>query len=361
MSAARQQPGGIRGRGSSHNPRNRFERAEYDFAGEECDPLDDDEVPRRPDTQFLPDASRSIIARNDSPDVGFDVSINPYRGCEHGCAYCYARPTHEYLGFSAGLDFETRIMVKHDAPALLREALKSSKWSPSPIGMSGVTDCYQPIERKLRLSRRCLEVMAEFRQPVIVNTKNRLVTRDIDVLQELAKYNAVAVFVSITTLDLELNRAMEPRTSSPKQRLEAIRQLSAAGIQTGTLVAPIVPGLTDMETPKILEAAADAGARFSGYVALRLPLAVAPLFERFLEEHAPGKKDRVLNRIRAMRGGALYQSGFGNRMRGDGVFADQIEAMFRIAKRKVGMTGKPVLSGDSFRRPVELGDQLGLI
>ncbi len=347
----------IRGRGASVNIQNRFERLGYG-------PDPDSDVPPepgRPATQFYRDASKSVIAYNDSPDVGFDASINPYRGCEHGCAYCYARPTHEYLGWSAGLDFESRIMVKEDAPELLRRELSSNKWTPQVLALSGVTDCYQPIERTLRLTRRILEVLAEFRNPCVIITKNRLVARDIDVLQELAKYQCVSVFVSMTTMDLSLNRVLEPRTSSPEQRLEAIRQLSEAGVPVGTLVAPIIPGLTDHEIAPIIQAVAQAGGTHAGYVVLRLPWAVAPLFERWLEEHFPDRKEKVLNRIREIRGGGLNKSEFGERMKGQGIFAEQIRSMFMVACRKAGILGRASeLSTGHFRRPTFVGGQFDL-
>src|SRR5262249_29963864 len=235
-----------------------------------------------PATQFFRDSSRTIIARNDSPDVGFDASINPYRGCEHGCTYCYARPTHEYLGFSAGLDFETKIMVKEDAPELLRRELAAPRYQPKPLALSGVTDPYQPIERRLQLTRRCLEVLVEFRNPVVIVTKNHLVTRDADLLGELATRRAVAVFVSVTTLDADLARILEPRASSPPGRLDAVKELAELGIPVGVLVAPVIPGLTDHELPSILKAVASAGAISAGYVMLRLPHAVAVLFEQWL-------------------------------------------------------------------------------
>src|SRR5205814_4999455 len=230
-----------------------------------------------PPTQFFKDNSDSIINYNDSPDVGFEASINPYRGCEHGCIYCYARPFHEYLGFSAGLDFETKIMVKENAPELLRRELASPKWKPKVIALSGVTDCYQPVERKLKLTRRCLEVLAEFRNPVAVVTKNHLVTRDADVLSELARHRAAAVFISLTTLDSSLTPKLEPRASLPKHRLAAIEALNRAGVPVGVLLAPMIPGLTDHEIPNLLAAAASAGAQYAGYVVLRLPFAVKNL------------------------------------------------------------------------------------
>ena len=342
-------PSAPKGRGASSNPANRFERVavELEVPG-----------PDRVPTELLRDGSRSIIATNDSPDVGFAASINPYRGCEHGCIYCYARPSHEYLGFSAGLDFESRILVKEDAPELLRKELSSPRWKPQLIALSGNTDCYQPAERKLEITRRCLAVLAEFRNPVGVITKNELVTRDIDHLQALAEHGAVAVSLSITTLDGELARRMEPRASHPRDRLKAIERLAAAGIPTSVMVAPVVPGLTDHEIPRILEAAAAAGAQTAGYVVLRLPGAVAGLFESWLAEHFPDRKDKVLNRVREMRGGQLYDPTFGTRMKGEGVFADQIRATFQTFRRRCGLDRpRPELSTAAFRRP---GEQLAL-
>jgi DNA repair photolyase len=352
----------IRGRGAAYNPPNRFEPIDIVPDG---DTLDDDlaegELPL-PRTQFLRDTTRSILARNDSPDVGFEVSVNPYRGCEHGCIYCYARPFHEYLGFSAGVDFETRILVKQDAPHLLRQELMKKTYEPVTIAMSGVTDCYQPVERRLRLTRQCLEVLADFRNPVSIITKNHLVTRDIDVLQDLAVHDAAAVNLSITTLKPEVQRIMEPRTSIPARRLAAVEQLAAAGIPVGVMVAPIVPGITDEEMGSILQAARDAGARWAGYIVLRLPHAVAPLFEDWLTHHFPDRKEKVLNRVREMRGGRLYDAKFGQRMRGSGEFADQIAALFRAAKRKAGYgaENKWALSTAAFRRPVDRGGQMRL-
>src|SRR5262252_2819669 len=258
-----------RGRGAASNPTNRFEKLSYESWNEEWDD------PSR-QTVLLRDETRSIINYNDSPDVGFSASINPYRGCEHGCIYCFARPNHEYLGFSAGLDFETKILVKQDAPALLRRELMSTKWVPQVIAISGVTDAYQPIERRLQLTRRCLEVLAEFQNPVVIITKNELVTRDIDVLTKLAKHDAILVFVSVTSLDPELARELEPRALQPARRLATIEALAAAGIPVGTLVAPVIPGLTDHEMPAILSAAKKAGAVAAGYVPLRLPYGFAP-------------------------------------------------------------------------------------
>lgn len=345
----------IKGRGATRQPANRFDAIAY-----EREPDWDDSDEPHPDTQFIPDASKSIIATNDSPDISFEASLNPYRGCEHGCIYCYARPTHEYLGFSAGIDFETKIMVKHDAPELLRNALASPKWQPKTLVLSGVTDPYQPVERKLQLTRRCLEVLAVFRNPVGIVTKNRLVTRDIDVLSELARHDAAHVCLSVTTLDVSLNRLMEPRTSLPRQRLDAIAQLAAAGIPAGVMVAPVIPGLNDEEIPSILEAAANAGARTAAYTMLRLPLAVAPLFEAWLEAHYPNRKDRVMNRLRSLRGGKANDPRFGSRMQGEGFHADQIAGLFAVACRKWGLNDKQIpLTTRSFRRVDPCG-QLGL-
>ncbi len=265
---------------------------------------------------------------------------------------CYARPTHEYLGFSAGLDFETRILVKEDAPELLRRELSSTKWLPQVVALSGVTDPYQPVERRLRLTRRCLEVLADFRNPVIVITKNHRVTRDIDVLRDLAEVEAVAVFLSVTTLDPDVARVMEPRASTPARRLAAIRALAAAGIPTGVMVAPVIPALTDHELAGIVAAAAEAGARYAGFTLLRLPHGVKEIFESWLGEHFPDRKGKVLNRIREIRGGKLNDPRFGSRMRGEGVFAEQIASMFTLACRRSGIVGRgPNLSTASFRVP----------
>ncbi len=342
-------PAPIRGRGAAENPKNRFTALCYVH-----DPNGTDPENPAPQTQFLHDTTRSIITHNSSPDVGFDTSINPYRGCEHGCIYCFARPTHEYLGFSAGLDFETKILVKTDAVELLRKELASPRWKPQVIAMSGVTDAYQPIERHLKLTRGCLEVLAEFRNPVSIITKNQLVTRDIDLLSELACYDAVSVMLSITTLDDKLRRIMEPRASHPEHRLKAIQTLNEAGIPVGVMVAPIIAGLNKIEIPAIVKAAVQAGAQCAGYTHLRLPYGVAPLFEQWLSEHVPTKKDKILNRVRAMRGGQLNEREFGKRMRGDGIFAEQVASLFKLACRRSGLTSNPpFLSTKAFRRPVD--------
>jgi DNA repair photolyase len=345
----------IHGRGSAENPPNRFEHTAYERDAEWNEP--DDPAPK---TQFYRDASASIITRNESPDVGFEASINPYRGCEHGCIYCYARPYHEHLGFSAGLDFETKIVVKENAPELLRRELSSRKWKPQVLAMSGVTDCYQPIERRLQLTRRCLEVLVDFRNPVAIVTKNLLVTRDIDLLADLARDNAAAVFLSVTTLDANLARIMEPRTAQPAARLRAIKELANAGVPVGVMAAPVIPGLTDHELPGIVKAAAEAGARFAGMVPVRLPYAVADLFQQWLERHLPERKEKVLAQIRAIRDGKLNDSDFGSRMTGQGMFAEQMAKMFAVACRRAGFPERgPHLSTEAFRRPA--GAQMELL
>lgn len=359
MSGERIQP---RGRGAGFNPPNRFDPLHHEV---ELETVEDDadylDSMRRPETEFLDDRSRSIVAENKSPDVGFESSVNPYRGCEHGCIYCYARPTHEFLGMSAGLDFETKILVKREAPALLREALDSPRWRPRVLAMSGVTDPYQPIERKLRLTRGCLEVMAEYRQAVTIVTKNRLVVRDVDLLADLARDRAAGVFVSITTLNPALAADLEPRTSRPSGRLAAIRALSAAGVPTGVMVAPVIPGLTDHEMPAILEAAAKAGATAAGYVAVRLPMAVAPLFADWLERHRPEAREKVLDRIRSMHGGKLYDARFGDRMRGEGPIADMIARVFKTSCRRLDLNVRPwPVSPAAFRRPTRPDAQMRL-
>jgi DNA repair photolyase len=345
----------IHRRGAAENPVNRFEHIAYERDADWDEP--DDPTPK---TQFYRDASTSIITHNESPDVGFEASINPYRGCEHGCIYCYARPYHEYLGFSAGLDFETKIVVKENAPELLRRELSSRKWKPQVLAMSGVTDCYQPIERRLQLTRQCLQVLAEFRNPVAIVTKNLLVTRDIDLLADLARDNAAAVFLSVTTLDADLARIMEPRTAQPLARLRAIRELADAGVPVGVMVAPVIPGLTDHELPAIVHAASEAGAHFAGMVPVRLPYGVADLFEQWLDRHRPERKEKVLAQIRAIRDGKLNDGNFGSRMTGQGIFAEQLAKMFAVACRRAGFPERgPHLSTAAFRRPS--GPQMELL
>jgi len=346
----------MRGRATPTNPRNRFDRQHYESTAAEAWDRLHAEVP----TEVLPDPSRTIVATNQSPDVGFDASVNPYRGCEHACSYCFARPTHEYLGLSAGLDFETRILAKLEAPRLLRHTLSGRSWRPRVLAMSGVTDPYQPTERKLRITRGCLEVLAAFRNPVAVLTKSALVTRDIDLLQELARFEAVSVMLSITTLDGALQHRMEPRAARPTKRLAAVEKLARAGIPVGVMVAPVIPGLTDHETPGILRAAADAGATHAGRVLLRLPHGVEQLFTQWLEDHYPQRKAKVLHQLRGLREGRLSQGAWRTRQRGTGQHADHLEAVFALYRRRAGLADQgPRLSTAHFRVPGG-GEQLGL-
>jgi len=336
-------------------PANRFEPAfvEADWSDLDGAPDAEARAERNVPTEFLPDRSVSVIARNDSPDLPFSKSLNPYRGCEHGCAYCYARPTHEYLGFNAGIDFESRIMVKHDAPRLLEEALASPRWTPEALMMSGVTDCYQPVERKLEITRRCLEVLARYRNPVGVVTKNALVARDADLLENMAAWDGASVTLTLTTMDADLSRRMEPRAATPRRRLDTVARLAEAGVRVGVMVAPVVPGLNDEAIPAILEAAAEAGAGHASYALLRLPLSVRPVFLDWLERAAPGKKDRVLERLRDLRGGGLNDARFGSRFRGDGAWAETHRNLFELGMRRSGLASPRAfeLATDHFRPP----------
>lgn len=342
----------LSGRGANHNPANRFTSLELERDPEFYGGAFAEEWGQRPPTNFLLDSSKSIIATNDSPDLPLEATLNPYRGCEHGCAYCYARPTHEYLGFSAGLDFERNVLVKKDAPRLLREHLMKPRYQPVAVSLSGVTDAYQPVERQLKLTRGCLEVFLEFRHPVGIVTKNFLVTRDIDLLSALARYDCAHVLLTITTLDAELARRMEPRAATPARRLEAVRRLSEAGVPCSVMVAPCIPGLTDHELPSIVAAGAEAGAVNVSYLPLRLPGAVVPVFTEWLEEHYPDRKERVLNRIRSLRGGRLNDPNFHSRFKGEGHVADGMAQLHKLSLRKAGLPKPfPGLSTAHFRRP----------
>lgn len=341
------------GRGASFNPPIRFERLHV-----EPDPDCAAEEQPNPRTQFFYDATTTLLTKNDSPDVGFTYGLNAYRGCEHGCSYCYARPYHEYLGWSSGLDFETKILVKLRAAEILRSELSARRWQAQPIGMSGVTDCYQPAERQFKLTRQCLQVCAELRHPISIITKNALITRDIDILQELARYNCVGVYLSVTTLDMELGGTMEPRASRPAARLRAIRELSSAGIPVGVMVAPMIPGLTEHELPAIVEAAAEAGASRAGYILLRLPHSVKDVFTQWLEDHLPSKKARVLSQLREYRGGKLADSSWETRFSGKGPYAEQLAKLFEISSKRAGLTEEHWhLTTEHFRKP---GEQLSL-
>lgn len=345
----------IRGRGASSNVTNRYDTLKYEATEEDFDNYLEEEKSKLK-TEVIKDSSRTIITENKSPDIGFTYSVNPYRGCEHGCAYCYARPSHEYLGFSAGLDFESKIMIKENAPELLREALMKKSWQGEVIMMSGITDCYQPLERKFELTRGCLQVLAQFKNPVSLITKNALITRDIDIFKEMLQYEGIKIYLSITSLDPELTKVLEPRTSRPQARLAAIEALAKEGIPVGVNVAPCIPGLNDHELPLILKAAKDAGAESAGYTPVRLPSSVLPIFEEWLSVHRPLKKDKVLNSVRDIRGGKLNDAQFGSRMRGEGPRADQMAQMFDLYTRKYNLNMKHFnLSSAHFQRP---GDQL---
>ena len=334
-----------RGRGAGFNPPNRFERLHLEPVAEES--TTDRQIP----TEFFVDSTRSILARNESPDIPFRYSINPYRGCEHGCIYCYARPSHEYLGFSAGTDFESKILVKPEAPALLEQAFERKSWRPQVVAFSGNTDPYQPAERQLELTRRCLEVFLKFRNPVSIITKNFLVARDIDILQQLAALDLVHVHISITTNNSELARVMEPRTSAPARRLEAVEKLAAGGIPTGVNVAPVIPGLTDEEMPAILRAAAARGAKTAAYILVRLPGAVEPLFVEWLKRVLPLRASKILSRLREVRGGRMSDSRFGSRMSGEGKIAESIQDLFRLTCRRYHLNEQEIeLSTRHFRR-----------
>jgi DNA repair photolyase len=317
------------GRGAEFNPPNRFETLRVEAPP--SDLADYFELPdpeQRIPTRFYPDHSKSILSKNDSPDLGFTYSLNPYRGCEHGCVYCYARPSHEYLGFSSGLDFETKIMVKLDAANLLRQEFSRRSWKPQVVVFSGNTDCYQPAERTLQLTRQCLEVFKTFRNPVSMITKNALIQRDADILKDLASRNLVFVIITITTLDQELAKTLEPRTSAIRRKLETIEVLAGQGIPVGVNVAPIIPGLTDVEIPAILKEAAGRGATHAGHTIIRLSYALKDLFLAWLQREYPEKASRVISRIRDVRGGKLSESEFGKRMEGKGEIASTIQQLF---------------------------------
>ncbi len=340
------------GRSAGFNPPNRFEEISVGPPPEDiAQYFETEEGPTRIRTKFYADRTRSILAKNDSPDVGFTYSVNPYRGCEHGCIYCYARPSHEYLGFSSGLDFESKILVKNEAPRLLREALLDKNWQVQTVHFSGDTDCYQPVERNLHLTRDCLRVLLNLRHPVSIITKNALIQRDVDILRELASLGLVHVIVSVTTLDRDLARCMEPRTSPPQKRLETIEFLASRGIPVSVNAAPVIPGLNDIEIPVILKESAERGAVGAGYLIVRLPFAVKDLFLDWLRRELPEKASKIESRIRSVRGGKLSESEFGVRMSGRGKIAEAIEALFCSARSRYGLGVRRIhLRTDLFRR-----------
>jgi len=349
-----------RGRGAMSNRAGRYEARRVEPPEEPPDPCGEDEPPPLR-TTVTPETTRSIITTNDSPDVPFDQSINPYRGCEHGCIYCFARPTHAYLGLSPGLDFETRLFSKPEAPRLLREELRRPGYRCQTIALGANTDPYQPIERRLRITRQILEVLAEHRHPVSIVTKSDLVLRDLDLIAPLAQERLACVLISVTTLDRKLARRMEPRAPAPPRRLEAIAALARAGVPAGVLASPMIPGLNDSEMEAILKAAAAAGARSAGYVLLRLPLEIKDLFSEWLEEHEPLKAPRILALLRDTRGGRLYDSAFGARMRGAGPHAELLRRRFDVACRRHGLTLRPApLDTSRFVVPARPGDQMAL-
>lgn len=348
----------IKGRGASSNSTSRFlkEKTVEDYSSYGW--MEEGDFPNFK-TEVLSDYSKTIVTKNSSPDICFTYSINPYRGCEHGCSYCYARPTHEYLGFSAGIDFESKIFVKHNASELLTEFFMKPAWNPAPIFMSGVTDCYQPLERKLKVTRSLLEVFHRFKNPLGMITKNSLILRDLDLLSDLAKDDLVQVCVSITTLNADLARKLEPRTSSPQSRLNAVEELSKNGIPVSVNLAPIIPGLTDHEIPLLLKEVSERGALSADYVPIRLPYSVKDLFSEWLAEHYPERKNKVLRAIQDIRQGQLNDKEFGSRMQGIGKRAEMIENSFRIFKKKFNLekSSRP-LNLTLFQRP---GDQLSLL
>ena len=368
----------LKGRGAISNATGRFEqitREDFDDGwgdgredgwtqGQDVDrdPCPDvqDLPPPKLRTTLTPDASRRIISYNDSPDIPFDRSINPYRGCEHGCIYCYARPSHAYLGFSPGLDFETRLVFKPDAAALLRAELARPGYSCAPIALGSNTDPYQPVERDLGITRAVLRVLAECGHPVMIVTKSARVERDIDILGPMAEANLCSVAVSVTTLDRSLARRMEPRASAPHRRLETVRRLTAAGIPTGVMAAPMIPFLNDAELESILEHAREAGALGASYTMLRLPLEIADLFREWLAEHYPDRAERVMERVRDTRGGKDYDSTFGQRMRGTGPVAELLAKRFRLAVKRLEFPGFPALDVSEFVPPVTERGQLPL-
>ena len=349
-----------KGRGAATNREGRFERFTKEAIDDGWGAIDEELPPIA--TTLTVDTTRTIIARNESPDIPFDRSINPYRGCEHGCVYCYARPTHAWLGLSPGQDFESRLFYKPDAAKLLEAELAKPSYRCKFIAMGTNTDPYQPTERRLEITRSIIKVLAAHNHPLSITTKSALVTRDLDLLVPMAEKRLVGVGISVTTLDAKLARTLEPRASTPAKRLEAMRTLNAAGVPCMVMVAPCIPGLTDSEMERILEAAAAAGAREAAYITLRLPLEIKDLFEEWLAAHAPGRAKQVLSLVRDLRGGALYQSDYGTRMRGTGPYADMLAKRFDIACRRLGLNReRRPLDATLFKRPARAGDQLSFL
>jgi DNA repair photolyase len=354
----------FKGRGAVSNASSRFERYSREALGD-GDPIGEDDLPEAPPTVVVEELSRSIISRNSSPDISFDQSINPYKGCEHGCVYCYARPTHAYLGLSPGLDFETRLFAKHNAARTLERELRKPGYRPRTIMLGANTDPYQPVERQRRITREILEVLAAFDHPVAITTKSALIARDIDILAPMAERGLASVGMSVTTLDPRLARTLEPRAAAPWRRVETIRALSGAGVPVMVMVAPVIPFLNDPELETVLAAAAGAGAARANYILLRLPMEVKELFSQCLRTHVPDRAERVLNQVRDARNGHLYVSEFGRRMTGTGAYAELLAQRFRLACRRLGLNaGRPDETGLDTRRfhpPPAAGEQLSLL
>jgi DNA repair photolyase len=346
----------IKGRGAASSPEGRFESVRCEAVDDGWFP-DEDDAPGRPATTVTEERARSVISRNDSPDIPFEQSVNPYRGCEHGCVYCYARPSHAYLNLSPGLDFETKLFAKTNAAERLRATLAKRGYRPSPINLGANTDPYQPIERRYRITRELLEVLAEARHPCTIITKSAMVERDLDLLTRLARDRLVAVLISVTSLDNRLSAKLEPRASAPHRRIQAIRTVSEAGVPVGVLVSPVIPMVTDVDLEEILAQARAAGATQASYAIVRLPHEVAQLFREWLTLHLPERAGHVMSLVRQMRGGADNDARFGVRMKGEGVFADLIAHRFKVAARRLGYIRREdfELRRDLFRPPTPQG------
>jgi len=353
-------PRRLRGRGAVSNAAGRYEKQARVLIDDGWGTNEEPEPSLK--TEILRDTSRTIITRNNSPDISFSQSINPYKGCEHGCIYCFARPTHAYLGFSPGADFESKIFAKPNAAELLRRELSAPGYVPQVIAIGTNTDPYQPVERKLKIMRSILEVLYEFRHPVGIVTKSALILRDMDLLAPMAEIGLAKVALSVTTLDRALAREMEPRAATPPKRLETIRQLTQAGIPANVMFAPVIPALNDEEMESVLEAAKEAGARSAGYVLLRLPLEIKDLFREWLEANEPARAKHVISLVRSMRGGKDYDSNWHTRMRGTGPYAEMIARRFHLAVKRLGLNkeSRP-LDLTQFRKPIRMGEQLPLL
>ncbi|AIT63450.1 PA0069 family radical SAM protein [Coxiella burnetii] len=352
----------VKNRGAISNPEGRFEKEKYERFDDGWETHAEEELLPPLETVLFKDQAKTVITRNDSPNVGFEQSINPYRGCEHGCIYCYARPSHAYMNMSAGLDFEKKIFYKVNAAQLLTKEITKPKYVCKPIILGANTDPYQPVERKLKVTRNILEVLNQYNHPAVIITKSSMIERDIDILEEMANRRLMSVAVSLTTLSNKLKQILEPRTSTPKARLRTISHLTTRGISVRVMTAPMIPMINDMELENILKAASEAGARHAGYTLIRLPYEVKDLFKEWLEQHFPDRANHVMNLIRQMRGGKAYDATFGRRMRGEGVFADLLEKRFYGACKRFGLNSQPapVLDTQSLKRKMPSAVQLDL-